>query len=528
MLARFRGRRLCTALLAVASWLLVWPAAASENVRDHGAKGDGQSKDTPAIQAAIDAAAAQGGGVVLVPPGKYISGSIHLKSNVTLYLSAGAILAESPDNSDFDPYETLPFKTVSDEETTYFHYALVVAENVHNIAILGEGTIDGNRTKRHGPKTIALKLCQNVAIRGITVQNSPNYSISLWGCDFVDIDGVTVRNGYADGIDPDASRFVRIANCSIDSSDDAICPKASPSMGMENRRDAENITVTNCVLRTNANDFKFGTESSGGFRNIAFSNSVILARDTGRHAASGISIESVDGGHVEGVVISNISMRDVQSPIFIRLGNRGRGLDPPAPGTLQDVSIQNIVASGCTLASSITGIPGHLVRSVALQGIHVTMTGGSREAQGLDVPEFEAKYPNATMFGPLPAYAFYVRHVDGLRLANIQTRWAGEDTRPALIFDDVKNLELHEFRAGTVAGPQPVVWMNNTTNAFVRGSSMAPGQRFLRLTGAQTSDVKLVGNDFSNVAEPIEYGPGVAKSVARAMANMLAPGPDGR
>ncbi len=514
--------RLCP--VAAAFLLLVATAAASENVRDHGAKGDGIAKDTAAIQGAIDAANRKGGGVVLLPPGRYICGTIHLKSNITLYLSAGATLAESPDNQDFDPYETLPFKSVSDDETTYFHYAMVEAENVHNIAILGEGTIDGNRTKRGGPKTIALKLCQNVAIRGISVQNSPNYSISLWGCDHVDIDGVTVRNGWADGIDPDASRFVRIANCSIDSHDDAICPKASPSMGMENRRDTENLTVTNCVLRTNANDFKFGTESSGGYKNIAFSNSVILARETGSHAGSGISIESVDGGHVDGVVISNISMRDVQAPIFIRLGNRGRGLAPPVAGTLENVAIQNVMATGATLASSITGIPGSLVRNVTLNGINVTMKGGSREARGLDVPEVEAKYPNATMFGPLPAYAFYVRHVDGLSFENIRARWASEDARPAMIFDDVRNLNLQGFSAETVGGAQPVIWMNDAVNAFVHGSWMAPGHTFVRLTGSRIKDVKLVGNDFSHATEPIEYGPGVAKSVARALGNMLAPG----
>jgi len=286
--------------------------------------------------------------------------------------------------------------------------------------------------------------------------------------------------------------------------------------------------VTNCVLRTNANDFKFGTESSGGFKNIAFSNSVILARETGGLANSGISIESVDGGHVEGVVISNISMRDVKAPIFIRLGNRGRGLDPPVSGTLEDVSIQNIIATGCTLASSITGIPGHVVRHIALEGLNLTMTGGVQAPAGLDVPEVEAKYPSATMFGPLPAYAFYARHVEGLRLGNIQTRWASQDARPALIFDDVKDLELHGFKSDTVAASQPVLWMNDTMNVFVRGSSMAAGQKFVRLTGTRTSDVKLVGNDFSGVAEPIEYGPGVAQSVVRAVANVLAPTPGGR
>src|SRR5690242_16121394 len=269
------------------------------NVRDFGAKGDGTTKDTPAIQKAIDAAAAQGGGTVVVPAGRYLSGTIHLKSNTTLHLSNGAVLLASPDNADFDAYEELPFQTVSDRETTYFHYGLVTAENVHDIAITGEGVIDGNRTKRGGPKTVAIKLCQHVAIRGITVQNSPNYSISFWGSDFVDVDGVTILNGYADGIDPDSSRYVRISNTYIDCYDDAICPKASPSMGMDQKRPVEHLTVTNSVLRTDCSNFKFGTESSGDLRDVAISNITMAPRANGRRKRplSGISLESVDGAN---------------------------------------------------------------------------------------------------------------------------------------------------------------------------------------------------------------------------------------
>src|SRR5712692_6851865 len=184
-------------------------ACAATSVRDFGAKCDGTTKDTAAIQRAIDAAAKRGGGTVAVPPGRYVSGTIHLKSNITLHLDNGAIVLASPDNGDFDPYETLPFESVLDKETTYFHYGLITALGVHDIAIEGAGIIDGNRTKRGGPKTIAIKLCEHVTIRGITVRNSPNYSISLWGTDYVDIDGVTILNSYADGIDPDASRYVR-------------------------------------------------------------------------------------------------------------------------------------------------------------------------------------------------------------------------------------------------------------------------------------------------------------------------------
>lgn len=211
--------------------LLLMPVLAGGNVRDFGAVGDGRAKDTAAIQKAIDAADRSGGGTVVVPPGRYLSGTIHLKSNITLHLEGGAAILASGDNADFDAYEPLTFKSVSDSETTYFRYALIAAEDVHHVAITGQGIIDGNRTKRGGPKTIALKRTSHVTIRDVTVMNSPNYSISMLGCDWVVIDGITILNGYSDGIDPDSSRNVRISNAYIDCYDDAICPKASPSLG---------------------------------------------------------------------------------------------------------------------------------------------------------------------------------------------------------------------------------------------------------------------------------------------------------
>jgi hypothetical protein len=470
-------------------------ATGTFDVRDFGAKGDGTAKDTAAIQQAIDAAGRQGGGAVLVPAGKYLSGTIHLRSNITLHLEPGAVILASPDNADFDPYETLPFHSVSDAETTYFHYALVAAENVHDIAITGEGAIDGNRSKRGGPKTIAIKLAERVTIRGVTVRNSPNYSISFWGCDNVVVDGVTVLNGYADGIDPDSSRNVRISNSYVDAYDDAICPKASPSMGLDRKRAVENLTVTNCVLRTNCSNFKFGTESSGDFKNVAVSNLVMVPRETGRPPISGISLESVDGAHIQGVVISNITIEGVRVPIFLRLGNRGRGLDPKIPGLLEDVSITNVTVRGASIASSITGIPGVRIRRVTLDGIRAIHTGGAAEVPGLNVPELEDHYPEGTMWGALPAWSLFVRHADAVSVRNFDASWTAEDRRPAAIFDDVQDLALDGFRPASAAGPSPLLWLNNAVGALIRGSRPAPSELFLRLSGAQSRGVVLSGND---------------------------------
>ena len=413
-------------------------AAPFHNIRDHGAKGDGVAKDTRAVQAALDAAAKEGGGIVLFPPGRYLSGTLHLRSNVTLQIPAGATLVMSPDNADFDPYEKFPYDTHADNETSFFRYALLAGEDVHDVAILGQGVIDGNRSKRGGPKPVALKRCQRVAIRGLTIKNAPNYSISFLGCDWVEVDGVTVLNAYSDGIDPDSSRYVRISNCFIDSWDDAICPKASLALGTP--RSTEHVTVTNCVLSTSCNNIKLGTESSGDFKNLAFSNCVMFRRPGARRPISGVSIESVDGSHIDGIVVSNLAMQDVDTPVFIRLGNRGRGLSPPVPGSLANVSISNLVATGALRTCPIAGLPGHPVRGVTLSDINITFQGGEQTAGKREVPEYPEKYPEATMFGLLPAYGLWARHVEGLTLRNVRLRTERADARPALLFDDVAEL----------------------------------------------------------------------------------------
>jgi Glycosyl hydrolases family 28 len=499
------------------AWIALCPcltAATSFDVRGFGAKGDGTAKDTAAIQKAIDAAEAAGGGIVTVPAGRYLSGTVHLKSNVTLDLSPGAVILASPDNGDFDPYETLPFQSVSDKETTYFHYALLSAEGVHDIAITGQGVVDGNRTKRGGPKTIAIKLCERVTIRGITVRNSPNYSISFWGTDYINVEGVTVLNGYADGIDPDSCRYVRISNCYVDCWDDAICPKASPSMGMDKRRAAENLTVSNCVLRTSCSNFKFGTESSGDFKNVAFTNCAMRPRDTGRPPVSGISLEAVDGSHIEGVVISNVTMTGVRVPIFVRLGNRGRGMDPKVAGSVEDVSISNVSARAATSTASVTGIPGYRVRRISLDGIHLSYEGGAADAPSLNVNELIDHYPEGTMWGVLPAWAFYARHAEGLTLRNFDARWGKEDQRPAMIFDDIANLSLDGVQPTTATGKAPLLWLNNVAGALVRGSRSPAAELFLRAGGPESREIVLLGNDLTQVRHPYEVQGAAAEAVS--------------
>ena len=492
------------------------------NVIPFGAKADGITKDTRAIQSAIDAAAEKGG-TVYFPGGKYLSGTVRLKRFVTLFFDAGAVLLGSPDNSDYDPYERLSYDSCSDPETTYFNSALIRAEDAHNFAIMGRGIIDGNRRKRHGPKPIALKRCQQVSIRNITLQNAPNYNISMLGCDYVDIDGVTIFNGYADGIDLDCCRYVRISNCYIESWDDAIVPKASPSLGEV--RPTEHLTVTNCVLTTASNALKFGTESSGDFKNIAFSNCTVFSSPGkwGRGPGSGVSLESVDGSNIDGVVVSNIVMVGVRAPIFIRLSDRGRCQPTPTPGTLQNISIANIVATGCTVTSSITGIPGHYIRNVTLQNIRISAAGGGEAMNLQQVPEVISKYPEENMFGPLPAYGLYCRHVRGLRIEGLNLQLEKPDSRPALITDDVEELDLLSLRAEPGSGGQPIVALHDTKTTLVQGARALTGTKtFLLVSGANTQKMHLMGNDFSEAQTAFKTGDDVPKEALATTANLIS------
>lgn len=372
------GRRGCLSMAAVLAGALNF-----FNIKSYGAVGNGKVLDTNAINQAVEACSQAGGGVVYFPAGEYLSGSIELKSNVTLYLDSGATILGSKRYGknllllDFDPHENMPFKLYQDPSHSYFHRSLIWGEKVHNIAILGRGTIDLNGTWEipaeiqeqivklmskglaydeiaeklgisdeilhylltyglRGPKTIALKESQNILIRDITIKNGTDIGILLAGCDDVNINGVTIET-YIDGINLDGCHNATISGCRIKSGDDAIALKSSYAL---NRiRSCEDITISNCTVRSQCLGIKMGTESNGGFKNISITNCVIY--DT---LLGGVALEIVDGGTLEDVIISDIVMENVEAPIFIRLGNRAQGPDNPPVGKIRDVSISNVMA----------------------------------------------------------------------------------------------------------------------------------------------------------------------------------------
>ncbi len=433
-----------------------------------------------------------------VPPGEYLSGTLRLRSRVTLHLEAGAALIASRDDDDFDPVEKLPYETFADPETSDFRFALLQGRDLTQVAIIGAGRIDGNRSGRSGPKPIALRQCRHVTIRDVTLLNAGNYNVSLLGCDGVDIQGVTIVNGYSDGIDPDCCQNVRIRDCRIESRDDAIVLKASRALGV--RRPTRDVTVSNCHLTTFHNGLKLGTESAGDFRDISFAHCTVVGRP---HAwkgelSSGLAITTVDGGTLERVTVSDIRMTNVRSPIFVRLGERGHGQDVGTSGTLRRISISRLEAVGATIASSITGVPGRAASEISLKHIRLTAKGGGEaRVAALPVPELEKTYPDAYMFWDLPAYGLYARHVEGLDLDGLDLAVDQPDGRPALVLDDVRRARVRALHAMPPAdGEQPLLWLRSVRDCMVEAIRLRPGtRRLVRLSGQDTTAIRLAGGD---------------------------------
>jgi polygalacturonase len=447
------------------------------DVKSFGAKGDGQALDTPAINKAIEAAAAAGGGTVRFPAGTYLCFSIRLKSRISLYLEQGATIlaADAPpaeSGGGYDPAEPNPSDKFQDFGHSHWHNSLIWGEGIENISILGQGMINGKGLTREGNprpglgnKSIGLKLCRNVTIRDISILQGGHFGILATGVDNLTIDNLRIDTNR-DGIDIDSCRNVRIANCSVNSPwDDAICLKSSYGLGFA--RATENVTITNCQVSGydrgtfldgtyQRNDpqapdrggvtgrIKFGTESNGGFKNITISNCLFVR-------CRGLALETVDGGLLEDVTITNITMRDiVNAPIFLRLGSRMRGPQGTPVGALRRVILSNILVYNADprYGSIISGIPGHDIEDVTLSNIRILYQGGgTKEQAALEPPERENDYPEPRMFGEIPAYGFFIRHVKGIELSNVEISCLKEDLRPAFVIWEVKGADFQHVNA---------------------------------------------------------------------------------
>ncbi len=464
--------------------------------------------------------------------GRLPDGHVGAEDNVTLYVAADATVLGSTDLADY---------VVQGEGDAPHRHCLLTAHGARNIALAGEGVIDGQGAafdcvSRQGsiprfrgeapreqdppdaqrktwpprPMLIIFAQCENVSVRDVLIKDSPSWGVHLVDCDGVKLEGVRVDNRArpnGDGLDLESCRHVVISNCDISWDDDAICLKSSiPDPP------CEHIVVTNCVISSNTAAIKFGTPSRAGFRDIAISNCAFY------HCALGaIKLEAVDGGALEEIVIDNIAMYEVEGPLFLRLGNRAAKLrvpgvapmnyeaaDAPQPvSVLRNVLLSNIRATvkpiyvedsmlrvdvddQAKLGIMITGIPGHPVENVTLSNIHVTFPGGGTlEDAAIQVPEDETMYPEQFFFGKLPAYGAYLRHVRGVTFHNVRFELAARDLRPLWLCEDGEDIELSAFRAEVDPQAEAVVRLVNTQRVFIHGSRPLSAARRLSMSRRQ-------------------------------------------
>ena len=492
------------------------------DVTRFGVSRDGRTLDTGRIQQAIDECARAGGGTVYFPPGKHLSGTLLLRSHVSLHLEAGATLLGSRDLAHY-PSKIPAFRSYTDN---YTERSLLYAEDVEDIAIHGRGVIDGQGASFQGPYKVRPYLlrfieCRGVSVEDVTFRDSPMWVQHYLACDDVCLRGVTVRshvNHNNDGIDIDCCRRVRISNCDISSGDDAIVLKSTAG------RATRDVAISNCVLSSHCNALKMGTESNGGFQNITIANCAIY--DT---RLAGIALEIVDGGVMDGVSISNVTMQGVNGPIFIRLGNRARpyveGSTRPAVGALRNVSLSNIEASGADpTGCAIAGLPGHPLEDVTVDNARLRFVGGGTvEDAARQPPEHPEKYPEYSMFGRLPAYAFYCRHVRGLRLRNIETACVQPDARPAVRCEDVETLQISGARLRTSPGVSPGLRLHDVRDALIQGCQ-APRAvpLWLEVSGSRSRGISVIGNDLGSAVRAVHTGSETAAGAVFLAANRLS------
>lgn len=488
------------------------------NVRDFGAKGDKQSRDTAAIQAAIDACHRAGGGTVYLPAGDYLSGAIRLRSRVTLHLKAGATLWTSTDPGDY-------------ENAKQGH--LILAEDAECIGLTGRGTIRGEGASPLGryfgvpefpPFRVGILLferCRNATVRDVTILYSDSWTLHFKRCETVFVDGVTILNDIrhinSDGIDPNSCRDVHISNCHIIAGDDCIVLKATEPYP------CENVVVTNCTMETTCTALKLGTESQGDFRDIHFSNCTI------RNTSVAIGFYLKDGATMERVTFSGISIENLPLdytkhavyPIFMDIEKR----HPDSRiGVIRDVSFDNLqIKSGAGIL--MQGMPESLIQNLALRNIifRVEQSADWGERHKAIGGRRTTSDERDTLYAQKPSY-ITLAHVDGLTLENIRVLIAEEAFKQY----ERSAISVYEAADGTIrnvqrtpageGGQLPVVALHNCQRMLITGCMATPGTpAFLSLSGERTASIVLVGNDLRAAGQSVTQGYEVPARAVRSL-----------
>lgn len=456
------------------------------DVRNYGAVADGVTNVTSAVQAAVDACHQQGGGTVLFTEGKYVLGTVFLKSNVRIEIQKSAEILGALSFYDYAPQEKIDYPAYQDQSHTYFDCSMFVGRNCENIAITGGGSIDMRSVwdednvrdiVHRGPKCIALKECNNIEISGLKIDNVTDLAVYFAGCNNVDVYDMKLRV-YIDGISPDNSKNVRIHDCEIEAGDDGIVFKTSYTL---NRLDiCKDIRVWNCKIKSRCTAIKFGTETNGGFEDIYIEN--IEMYET---RITGIAIESVDGAVIDGVTIKNVKMRNVGAPLFIHIGKRMRGPAGRDIGRIRNITLENITAEGpyepyevvawnyrsfvagdtyqepwnmgtfeytndvgktandpWQITCNMCGLKGYPLENITLRNIYLHLDGAVQEFNPV-VPEEPKPYPEVNTYGRfLPAKGIFFRYVNGLTLDHVVIKTYRDDVREDFVFDQVENLTI--------------------------------------------------------------------------------------
>jgi polygalacturonase len=481
---KMRNRLFCNLWILLSVTILSTNANAQQyDVTSYGAAGDGVTDNTVFIQKAIDDCARTGGNVYF-PGGTFLTATLILKSNVTLYVSANATILGHTDTKRY-PYQDAGIHFYGEE---WAKQALIFCKGQQNVGIEGSGTIDGqggsfvvNTIKkpdryRNRPYLLWFAGCKNVTVRGISMRNSAFWMQHYLGCEFVLIDGVRIwnhSNKNNDMMDIDGCKNVTISNVIGDSDDDGITIKStSPII-------SENITITNCVVSSHCNGIKFGTESTGGFRNVVVSNCVIKPSGQvitiyGKPAGmGGLALEIVDGGIMENISIDNLVIEGPMVPIFMRLGNRARKYmtDAAAPpvGRIRNISLSNIIATGADeTGCSITGIKSAPIENISLHNIRIETKGGTTPTDLFQpVIEKEEEYPEGTMFGKLPSYGFFIRHAKEIKMSNITFRSAGPESRPAIVVNNTEKFSLAGLDAQSTDTTKAVIYVSESKDGTI-------------------------------------------------------------
>jgi hypothetical protein len=514
------------------------------NIRDFGAKGDGKTLDTAALQAAIDACTRGGGGTVLVPSGTFVIGTTELKSNVTLHLAASSTLLGSGDGKDYHAVSAIPLS--GDSTLGDGNWALLFAVEAKNITVEGSGTIDGqghlfnNHTPDGKPPPAGISgaqrpyhllfhRCRNIVVRDLELLRCAFHSIRVIQSERVRMEGLYIHNrvnSNNDGFHFISAKYVTVSNCVLLVQDDACALFGS----------CQFVTVTNCVFSTRWSVFRFG---GGDVKNIAVSNCII-------YETYGCPIK-VGAGRMtlENLSFSNLILQDVTGPIGVNFSGHNRnddgGADPAPAAFVRNLSFSNIRASVVAEPTmswkdmgpavhpfageqhsciTLNGMGDAWIENVTLDDVHVTYAGGGTAelAAKRNIPQTSREYFGVwgeEPFGP-PAYGLFARNVKGLTLNNVRFTVANPDLRPAVVLDNVQDAAIHALSVQGNPAAESVLRFTKVKDALLNASRvLTPAAAFLQLEGDGNANIIVDAGDLTKAASPVALKAGATRSAVK-------------